>query len=90
MPRKIALIKLFVAQQNSPIIPSAAANPESNPKRPPKKHPKVAPIQKVGTISPPLSPAAKVIVVKTSFKIKSYHFALPEIALMAMFIPEPL
>ena len=90
IPRKIALIKLLVAQQNKPIKPSAAAKPGSNPKIPPKKQPKVAPIQKVGTISPPLKPAAKVITVKMIFKIKSYQYALPDIALIATSIPEPL
>ena len=69
-PSKTPLIKLLVTQQNNPTKPSAAAKPASSPKSPPKKQPKVAPMQKVGTISPPLKPAAKVMAVKAIFKIK--------------------
>ena len=76
IPRKTALTRLFVTQLNKPTNPSAAAKPTSNPKAPPRTQPKVAPMQNVGTISPPLKPAARVMAVNAIFKAKSNHILL--------------
>ena len=82
--------RLFVAAQKRPTRPKAAARRGSRPKIVPKRQPNVAPIAKVGTISPPLKPAAIVTAVSISFKIKSYQKALPSVASITNCIPEPL
>ena len=75
MLRIMEVMGELVAQQKRPTRPMAAAIPGSRPRRPPARHPKVAPMQKVGTISPPLKPAARVTAVKSIFSIKEYQSA---------------
>ena len=65
----------LVTQQKRPTRPRAAENPGSSPRRPPQTQPKVAPMQKVGTISPPLNPALRVMAVNRSFTRKLYQSA---------------
>ena len=61
------VIGQFVTPQNSPTIPHAAASVDGIPSKEADAHPKAAPMQKEGTISPPLNPAAIVNVVKIIF-----------------------
>ena len=60
----------FVTPQNTDTIPTAAQRDGDNPTKLPNRQPKVAPIQKEGTISPPLNPTPRVIAVKIIFHIK--------------------
>lgn len=54
----------FTTPQKSATRPIAAPNDGSSPKKPAAVQPKVAPIKKVGTISPPLKPVFIVMAVK--------------------------
>ena len=68
MARKIEATGQLTTQQKSATNPRAAPTAASSPIRDAATHPKVEPIKKVGTISPPLKPAATVIAVKRIFK----------------------
>ena len=61
----------FVTPQKSAVIPIAAPKSAGSPKSNAAAPPKVAPINKVGTISPPLKPAATQMQVKRIFKAKA-------------------
>ena len=62
------VIGLLVTPQKTATIPTAAQSDGDNPTNVPKRHPKVAPIQKEGTISPPLNPTPSVMAVKMIFQ----------------------
>ena len=51
--------------------------------------PKVAPTKKVGTISPPLNPPAKVTAVNRILSRKAAHMTFPSMACSMICIPEP-
>ena len=63
----------LVTPQKMLTIPHAAHNPIGSPKIGAKKLPSVAPINNVGTISPPLNPPPRVTAVKIIFSKKTYH-----------------
>ena len=65
------VIGLFVTPQNTATIPTAAQREGDKPTIEPKRQPNVAPIQKEGTISPPLKPAPSVNAVKTIFQMNA-------------------
>ena len=67
----------LVTPQKTATIPAAAQMDAGIPKKFPSTQPKVAPIQKEGTISPPLKPAFIVRAVSTSFQKKSRGLASP-------------
>ena len=67
----------FTTPQKSATRPIAAPNDGSSPKKPAAVQPKVAPIKKVGTISPPLKPVFIVMAVKSIFRAKASGCALP-------------
>ena len=67
----------FVTPQKTATIPDAAQMEGSIPRSVPSTQPKVAPIQKEGTISPPLKPAFIVMAVRISFQRKSRGLASP-------------
>ena len=73
----IEVIGQFVTAQKKAIIPQAAHNLGSKPNNCPIVHPKVAPMQKDGTISPPLNPAFIVRAVKINFHKKSQVLTFP-------------
>ena len=54
------LIGLFVTAQNTPTIPHAAQISVGSPRKTDNAEPNVAPINRDGTISPPLNPAHRV------------------------------
>ena len=56
----------------------------------PKRQPKLAPIKKVGTISPPLKPAPRVRAVKMIFKRKASGATVPSKHLEIILTPVPL
>lgn len=71
-PNNSKLIKIeasgqLVTPQNIELIPTAAPSADGRPITPESVAPKVAPIKSVGTISPPLYPAATVITVRINF-----------------------
>ena len=61
------VIGQLVTPQKRPIIPRAAHNEGDMPNILPRLHPRVAPIKKVGIISPPLNPAPIVKAVRSIF-----------------------
>ena len=63
----------FVTPQKTLTIPQAAHNPIGRPNIGARKLPRVAPIKRVGTISPPLKPPPKVTEVKSIFNRQAYH-----------------
>ena len=71
------VIGQLVTPQKKAIIPQAAHKRGSNPIICPITHPNVAPMQKEGTISPPLNPAFMVSAVNTNFQKKSNGRAFP-------------
>ena len=52
--------------------------------------PKVAPVKNTGTISPPLKPAPRVMVVKSIFSRKASGRASPPMAAWITAVPAPL
>ena len=84
------VIGLFVTPQNTATMPTAAQREGDIPTNVPKRQPKVAPIQKEGTISPPLNPTPNVIAVKSIFHIKADFGHLPKKASSIRFTPAPL
>ena len=64
-------MRQLVHPQNTLARPTAAAKPAGSPRRGPIQQPNAAPIQKLGTTSPPLNPKLAVITVSTSFSIQS-------------------
>ena len=64
----------FTAPQKVATRQIAAANCAGTPRTGPIRQPNVAPIKKVGTISPPLKPADKVTAVKIIFNRKAAGF----------------
>ena len=63
----------LVTPQNTVTIPQAAHKPTGRPNTGPKKLPRVAPIKRVGTISPPLNPPPRVMAVNKIFKIHAHY-----------------
>ncbi len=57
----------FVTEQKTEPMPMAAQRVGSKPSNTPKAEPKVAPINILGTISPPLNPQPMVIIVNKIF-----------------------
>ena len=81
----------LVTPQNNITIPSAAPKGIERPKSEEIKAPKVAPINRVGTISPPLYPAATQIQVKSIFKAKASGRKVPFSKICSIiFTPAPL
>ena len=66
----------MVTPQNNAPIPTAATSGAGSPSRGPTAAPKVAPIKRVGTISPPLYPQDNVSVVNIIYFFidKTYLF----------------
>ena len=87
---KIEVIGVFITPQKMETRPRAAPKPGFKPNMVATKLPKVAPMKKVGTISPPLKPAASVMEVKIIFNRKASGFALPPKASSMTSIPAPL
>ena len=84
------VIGQFVTPQNTEVMPTAVHKVGENPNRFPYRQPKAAPVQKEGTISPPLYPAPKVSAVKSILRINASGLTVPLIHLSMMFIPVPL
>ena len=61
------VIGQLVTPQNTPIIPQDATSVMGKPNQDATTQPKAAPMQKDGTISPPLKPAPNVNAVKIIF-----------------------
>ena len=87
----------FVAPQKSKTIPSAAPKVIGILKNPATRAPKVAPIKRVGIISPPLKPVETQMKVKISFNKKASGRKLIEFGLKSplkmfsiIFTPAPL
>ena len=83
------VIGLFVTPQNTATIPTAAQRDGDNPTSVPNMHPKVAPMQKEGTISPPLNPTPKVMAVKMIFQKNAIVGASPRNASSMRLTPAP-
>ena len=71
MARQMDASGLLVQPQNRAIIPSAAPSCGGSPNSGATTQPKVAPVKKMGTISPPLKPAPSVRAVNSIFKRKA-------------------
>ena len=79
----------LVTPQNTLTIPHAAHKVGEKPVNVPKRQPKLAPIKKVGTISPPLNPPPKVTAVNSIFKRNTYHAQLVTKLLAIISEPAP-
>ena len=76
--------------QNSATMPSAAPSCGGRPSSGAATQPKVAPVKKMGTISPPLKPAPKVSAVNSIFSRNAYGTASPLMAASMTAAPAPL
>ena len=65
------VIGQLVTPQNTEVMPTAVHKVGENPNRFPYRQPKAAPVQKEGTISPPLKPQPMVRAVKMIFNKKA-------------------
>ena len=81
---------LLVQPQNSATMPSAAPRPGASPSSGATAQPKVAPVKKMGTISPPLNPAPSVMLVNSILSRKAYGTACPATAAAITLAPAPL
>lgn len=84
------VIGQLVTPQKRETMATAAQSDGEMPVKVPNKHPKVAPIQKDGTISPPLNPAPKVMAVKRIFQKNARDGAVPWKASSMRLIPAQL
>ena len=71
-------------------MPSAAPRPGASPSSGATAQPKVAPVKKMGTISPPLNPAPSVMLVNSILSRKAYGTACPATAAAITLAPAPL
>ena len=71
MARQMDASGLLVQPQNSATMPSAAPSCGGRPSSGAATQPNVAPVKKIGTISPPLKPAPRVSAVNSIFKRKA-------------------
>ena len=89
--RMIDAIGQFTAPQNTATSAIADANCAGMPSSGPTVQPRTAPMNIVGTISPPLKPKPMVTAVKTIFHKKPQVGALPSPRVEAMMsVPMPL
>ena len=80
----------LTTEQNIATSPIAAPNPVFNPIIDATRFPNVAPIKKVGTISPPLNPAPRVSAVNIILSKNASGLILPVKAFSITGIPAPL
>ena len=81
----------FTTEQKSATMPTAAAKRASSPISGENAQPRVAPMNIVGTISPPLNPQPMVTAVKIILSKNAAGCALPSsTAFSITFIPAPL
>ena len=71
MARQMDASGLLVQPQNSATMPSAAPSCGGRPSSGAATQPNVAPVKRIGTISPPLKPAPRVSAVNSIFKRKA-------------------
>ena len=83
------VIGQFVTPQNTAVIPTAAHNEGDMPRMCPARQPKVAPMKKLGTISPPLNPDSSVTAVNSILIRNATGTTFPAIALSITGIPAP-
>ena len=81
---------LLVQPQNSATMPSAAPSGAGRPSSGATAQPNVAPVKKIGTISPPLYPAPSVRAVNSIFRAKAQGSACPAMAAAMTALPAPL
>ena len=87
--RKSVATGQFTTEQNRAAMAAAAAKPGSRPRSGPTAQPKVAPINRVGTISPPLKPTPTHRAVRRSFTAKAQGSVSPATARSIMCAPAP-
>ena len=80
----------LVTPQNTHTMPSPAPKEGWSPRKGATVQPKVAPVKNTGTISPPLNPAPRVMVVKSILKKNASGRAFPPMAAWMMASPDPL
>ena len=88
--RMIDAIGQLTAPQNTAMSAIAAAKPAGISRAGPMTQPSVAPIKKVGTISPPLKPQPIVTAVNTIFHRNAQSGHSPPIAFATTLVPAPL
>ena len=80
----------LVTPQKTHTMPSPAPKEGCSPSRGAAVQPKVAPVKNTGTISPPLKPAPRVMVVKSIFSRNASGRASPPMAAWITAVPAPL